>query len=52
MAYVYDSRDCLGFILAHGKAGFEAFTRDERSLGLFRTQREAADAISNNGNMK
>jgi hypothetical protein len=46
---VYDGRECLGFILARGKLGFEAFTSDERSLGLFPTQREAADAISDNG---
>jgi hypothetical protein len=52
MSCVYDGRDCLGFILSRGKAGFEAFTRDEQSLGTFKTQREAADAISNNGNMK
>jgi hypothetical protein len=46
MAYVYDGRDCLGFILTRGKLGFEAFTRDEHSLGMFKTQREAADAIT------
>jgi hypothetical protein len=45
MAYVYDGRDCLGFILARGKLGFEAFARDEHSLGLFKTQREAAAAL-------
>jgi hypothetical protein len=27
MAYVYDGRDVLGFILSRGKTGFEAFTR-------------------------
>jgi hypothetical protein len=32
--------------------GFEAFDRDEQSLGMFKTQREAADAISDSGNMK
>jgi len=42
---VYDGRDCLGFILARGKLGFEALDRDERSLGLFPTQREAAQRI-------
>ena len=52
MAYVYDARECLGFILARGKLGFEAFTRDEYSLGMFTTAKEAADAISNNGNVK
>ena len=45
LAFVYDGRHCLGFILARGKLGFEAMARDERSLGLFQTQREAATAI-------
>jgi hypothetical protein len=49
MATVYAGQNCLGFILARGKTGFEAFTRDEQSLGMFGTQREAADAISDNG---
>jgi hypothetical protein len=52
MAYVYDGRQCCGFIIARVKRGFEAFTRDEESLGMFRTQAEAANAISNNGNTK
>jgi hypothetical protein len=47
MSYVYAGREVLGFILARGKAGFEAFDREEQSLGMFTTQREAADAISN-----
>jgi hypothetical protein len=42
---VYDGRTCLGFVLARGKLGFEAFTADERSLGTYATQREAAAAI-------
>jgi hypothetical protein len=41
LSYVYDDRECLGFILARGKLGFEAVDRDERSLGLFQTEREA-----------
>jgi hypothetical protein len=45
MAYVYDGQDCLGFILGRGKLGFEALDRDEHSIGLFATQREAAAAI-------
>ncbi len=45
IAYVYDGRQCCGFILARGKLGFEAFDRNERSLGLFPTQREAAAAL-------
>jgi hypothetical protein len=35
----------LGFILARGRAGFEAFDSEERSLGVYGTQREAAAAI-------
>jgi hypothetical protein len=42
---VFSGKICLGFILARGKAGFEALTVDERSLGLFPTQHEAAAAI-------
>jgi hypothetical protein len=45
LTYVQAGRDCLGFILARGKLGFEAIDRDERSLGFFQTQREAATAI-------
>jgi hypothetical protein len=41
-----DGRRCLGFILARGKLGFEAMDRDEQSLGLFRWQRAASDAIT------
>jgi hypothetical protein len=45
LAYVYDGRECLGFVLARGKLGFEALDREEHSPGLFSTQREAAAAI-------
>jgi hypothetical protein len=45
ITFVYAGRVCLGFILARGPAGFEAFSADEKSLGLFPTQREAAAAI-------
>ena len=37
--------ECLGHVLARGKAGYEAFDRDERSLGTFKTQHEAAAAL-------
>jgi hypothetical protein len=47
MAYVYDGRQCLGHIIARGKSGFEAFDADDKSLGLFPSQRAAADAITN-----
>ena len=46
---VFSGELCLGFVLARGKAGFEALTADERSLGLFPTQREAAAAVMRGG---
>jgi hypothetical protein len=46
MQYVFDGRECLGFILRRGKLGFEALDRDEQSLGLFPSQRDAANAIA------
>jgi hypothetical protein len=46
LTYVYDGKRCLGFILARGKLGFEAMDRDEQSLGLFPSQRDAANAIT------
>jgi hypothetical protein len=46
MSTVYVGQYCLGFILARGKTGFEAFDRNEKSIGLFPTQRAAADAIT------
>jgi hypothetical protein len=42
---VYDGRECLGFILSRGKLRFEALDREENSLGLFKSQREAAAAL-------
>jgi hypothetical protein len=46
MSTVYEGRTCRGFILARGRSGFEAFTADEKSIGLFPTQRAAAGAIT------
>jgi len=46
MLSVYDGRHCVGFILARGREGFEAFGSDAKSRGLFSTQREAAAALS------
>jgi hypothetical protein len=43
---IYDGRICAGFILSRGKLGHEAFTADQRSLGLFPTRDEAANAIA------
>jgi hypothetical protein len=46
LSYIYNGRACLGFVLSRGRAGFEAFTADEQSLGLFKTQAQAADAVT------
>jgi hypothetical protein len=42
---IYDGQRCLGFILARGKTGFEAFAADEQSLGLFQSQKGAVAAL-------
>jgi hypothetical protein len=43
---IYDGQRCVGFILQRGKLGHEAFTADDRSVGIFRTQHEAANALT------
>jgi hypothetical protein len=43
---VYSGRTCVGFVLRRGKAGFEAFDVNERSLGLFPGQAEAIASIA------
>ena len=45
MFSVFDGRECLGFVYARGKGGFESFDASERSLGLFPSAKEAASAI-------
>jgi hypothetical protein len=45
LAYVYDGREAIGFVLARGRAGFEGFDREERSLGLFPAAPTAANAV-------
>jgi len=47
LAYVCDGRACLGFVVSRGRSGFEAFDRQERSLGLFKTAAQAANAVFN-----
>jgi hypothetical protein len=42
---VYDGQCCIGFVFTRGKQGFEAFTADQRSLGTFLSQRDAAVAV-------
>jgi hypothetical protein len=41
----YDGQRCIGFVCSRGKLGFEAFDSEERSLGVYGTQREAAAPI-------
>jgi hypothetical protein len=45
LAYVYDGQQCLGHVLGRGKLGFEAFRPDDKSIGMFSTQRQAANAL-------
>jgi hypothetical protein len=45
LTYVTDGRERLGFVLSRGRAGFEAFDRDERSLGLYPAAPAAANAV-------
>jgi hypothetical protein len=42
---VYDGQRCLGFILPRNKLGWEAFSANDRSLGLFKDRAAAAAAI-------
>jgi hypothetical protein len=44
---LYDGQRCIGHIIARGKTGFEAFDVNDRSLGLYPSQREAAAALRN-----
>jgi hypothetical protein len=45
MVSVYSGRACLGFIITRGRGGFEAYDQQERSLGFFKTQQDAAAAV-------
>jgi hypothetical protein len=40
---ITDGRACVGWIIARGKRGYESFSADERSLGVFSTQAAAVD---------
>jgi hypothetical protein len=42
MLSVYDGRERIGFILRRGDGGAEAFTTDDRSVGLFKDDQDAA----------
>jgi len=49
MVSVFDGRKFLGTVLSCGPRGYEAFDANEKSLGLFPTQVDAANAISTKG---
>jgi hypothetical protein len=36
---------CVGYLLNRGPMGWEAYTRDDRPIGYFVTQAEAAAAL-------
>jgi hypothetical protein len=42
---IYNGRRCIGFLLLRGRRGVEALDSNTTSLGLFPTQKAAADAI-------
>jgi hypothetical protein len=43
---VFDGRKFLGTVIPRGPRGYEAFDANEKSLGLFPTQADPANAIS------
>jgi len=40
-----DDGRCIGFVLARGLTGFEGFTTAEKSIGLYPSARQAANAL-------
>jgi hypothetical protein len=42
---VNDGQETIGFILSRGRAGYEGFTREEVSVGTFKTAAQAANAV-------
>jgi hypothetical protein len=45
LAYVIAANRCVGFVLARGRSGHEGLDRNENSLGFFRTEAAAANAV-------
>jgi hypothetical protein len=43
---VFDGQKCLGFLLPRGRQGVEAYDVNNVSLGIYRDQKSAADAVS------
>jgi len=44
-AAVYFGCECIGHVVWRGPWGIEAFDRNDRSVGIFATQGEAANAL-------
>jgi hypothetical protein len=49
MLSIYDGRQCVGFVLTHGRRGYEAFPVGEHSLGVFATRDAAINKLKDNG---
>jgi hypothetical protein len=45
MVSVYYDQRYIGYVLTRGRQSFEAFYPNEQSLGIFKTEDEAATAI-------
>jgi hypothetical protein len=45
MQSVHVGTTCIGFLYSRGRQGAEAFDADTRSLGIYPTLKEAADAV-------
>jgi hypothetical protein len=43
---VYSGQRCAGHLISRGKAGVEAFDREDRSLGVFADVISAANAVT------
>jgi hypothetical protein len=43
---VYDGQTCIGHLLARGRSGVEVFGADDESLGVYPTQKEAMQAVT------
>jgi hypothetical protein len=45
-ASVYDGTRCIGHIIARGKTGWEVFDSEDKSLGVYPTQKQAAAVLT------
>jgi hypothetical protein len=43
---VYDGQTCIGHLLPRNKLGTEAYDQTDRSIGIYPSQRLAADALT------